>query len=325
MLDYAADLMNTVETTARTLAAVSPEAAGRRPAPGKWSAKEIIGHLVDSASNNHQRFVRARWRDDLVFPTYDQDGWVTAQRYDLADWRELLALWRSFNVQIARVMETTPDDVRLREHRRHNLDQVAWQAVPAGEPATLDYFMRDYVGHLHHHLRQIAALVQGAPGHASGASVRIRPATRADVGLWGAMRNALWPDCTPEIHAHESEQLLADPEKGITFLAEDERDGPIAFVELSVRPYAEACHSGHVGYVEGWYVDPRHRRRGIGRALFAAADDWARQRGCLEMASDTDVDNTLSRAAHARLGYGEVGTLVHFRKPLAPDPLRPGR
>ena len=154
--------------------------------------------------------------------------------------------------------------------------------------------------------------------------VRIRPATRDDVGVWGAMRNALWPDCTPEIHAHETEQLL-DPEKGITLLAEDAREGPIAFVELSVRPYAEACHSGRVGYVEGWYVDPRHRGRGIGRALFAAAESWARGLGCLEMASDTDVDNSGSRAAHVRLGYSEVGTLVHFRKPLGPDPLRPGR
>jgi aminoglycoside 6'-N-acetyltransferase I len=154
--------------------------------------------------------------------------------------------------------------------------------------------------------------------------IRVRPATRDDIAVWGEMRNALWPDCTPEIHAHESEQLL-DPAKGTTLLADDEHEGPIAFVELSLRPYAEACHSGRVGYVEGWFVDPRHRGRGIGRALFAAAEEWARQRGCLEMASDTEADNAVSRAAHARLGYAEVGTLVHFRKPLAPDPLRPER
>jgi hypothetical protein len=161
MLDYAADLVTTVETAARKLANVPLATAQRSPAPGKWSPQEIIGHLVDSASNNHQRFVRARWQDDLVFPTYDQERWVTAQRYDLADWEDLLALWRTFNIQIARVMETTPDAIRLRERHRHNLDRVAWQPIPADQPATLDYFMRDYVGHLHHHLRQIDSLVDG--------------------------------------------------------------------------------------------------------------------------------------------------------------------
>ena len=158
MLDYAADLVATVERVARELAAVPAETASRRPAPGKWSAQEIVGHLVDSASNNHQRFVRARWQEDLVFPGYDQDAWVAAQRYDLADWRELVALWRGFNLQIARVMEGTPEDVRLRAHSRHNLDQIAWRAVPADRATTLDYFMRDYVAHLQHHLRQIQTL-----------------------------------------------------------------------------------------------------------------------------------------------------------------------
>ena len=155
MLDYAADLVATVERVARELAAVTADTANRRPAPGKWSAQEIVGHLVDSASNNHQRFVRARWQDDLVFPGYDQDAWVAAQRYDLADWKELVTLWRGFNLHIARVMETTPEDVRLRAHSRHNLDQIAWRPVPADAPATLDYFMADYVGHLEHHLRQL--------------------------------------------------------------------------------------------------------------------------------------------------------------------------
>ena len=159
MLDYAEDLVASVERTARELAAVSAGVARRRPAPDRWSVQEIIGHLVDSASNNHQRFVRARWQEDLVFPTYDQDAWVTAQRYDRAEWPALLELWRSFNLHIAHVMESTPDEVRLREHRRHNLDRVGWQPFAADEPGTLDWFMRDYVGHLHHHLRQVAALV----------------------------------------------------------------------------------------------------------------------------------------------------------------------
>ena len=157
-MDYVNDLVSTVRGTAARLRAVVEADAARRPAPGKWSAKEIIGHLIDSASNNHQRFVRARWQEDLVFTGYDQDAWVEAQQYEAAPWPELLDLWLAYNLHMARVMRTVPDAVRLRSHTRHNLDQLAWRPVAPGEPATLDYFMRDYVAHLHHHLRQIEAL-----------------------------------------------------------------------------------------------------------------------------------------------------------------------
>ncbi len=108
MLDYADDLRKTVSRVATLLAGVPEEAAARRPAPGKWSAKEIIGHLVDSASNNHQRFVRAQFQDDLVFPGYAQDEWVAVQRYQEAPWPHLLTLWRDFNLHLARVIEATP-------------------------------------------------------------------------------------------------------------------------------------------------------------------------------------------------------------------------
>ncbi len=158
MPDYAADLRATVISASASLAAMTDEAAGRRPAPGKWSPKEIIGHLVDSAANNHQRFVRAQLQDDLIFPGYAQDDWVRVQGYQGAPWQDLVALWQFYNLHIARVIEAMPDEVRLRERRRHNLDELAWQPVSAGAPATLDYFMRDYVLHLHHHLRQIGPL-----------------------------------------------------------------------------------------------------------------------------------------------------------------------
>ena len=155
MPDYAEDLRATVLAAWASLAAIPDEAAARRPGPGKWSAKEIVGHLIDSAANNHQRFVRAQFQDDLVFAGYAQDAWVAAQRYQDAPWQDLLTLWRAYNLHIARLIEAMPVEVRLRERRRHNLHELAWQPVPAGTPTTLDYFMRDYVGHLHHHLRQI--------------------------------------------------------------------------------------------------------------------------------------------------------------------------
>ena len=152
---YARRLLDVIAAAEPLLASIPDDAAAQSPAPGKWSPKEIIGHLVDSASNNHQRFVRAAWQDDLVFPTYAQEEWVELQAYRDADWRDLLTLWASFNRHIAHVMMSIPADARARRHTRHNLDRVAWRAVSATQPVTLDYFMEDYVGHLEHHLRQV--------------------------------------------------------------------------------------------------------------------------------------------------------------------------
>jgi hypothetical protein len=115
----------------------------------------VIGHLIDSASNNHQRFVRAQFQEDLIFSGYEQDAWVSLQRYRDAPWDELIALWCSFNLHIARVMEAVPKDERVRLRARHNLDELAWKPVPRDQPVTLDYFMSDYVAHLEHHLRQV--------------------------------------------------------------------------------------------------------------------------------------------------------------------------
>ena len=173
MVDYVEDLKHTVTSAAAALAVVSNDVAARRPAPGKWSAKEIVGHLVDSAANNHQRFVRAQFQDDLIFPGYAQDDWVAAQGYQDAPWDALLALWREYNLHLARVIERMPDEVRFRVRLRHNLHQLASRAVPEHESTTLDYFMRDYVGHLHHHLRQIRELGIVIPiGPPSKASAR---------------------------------------------------------------------------------------------------------------------------------------------------------
>lgn len=154
--EYARNLRETVDRAAAELRAIPDDVASVRPAPGKWSIKEIIGHLIDSASHNHQRFVRARWQDDLVFQGYQQDEWVAAQQYQSVPWDELVTLWHTYNRHVARVMAQVPVAVARREHTRHNLDQIAWQTVPADQPATLEYFMRDYVGHLQHHLRQVA-------------------------------------------------------------------------------------------------------------------------------------------------------------------------
>ena len=144
-----------IERATPLLLAMSDSAASTPPAPDKWSPKEVIGHLIDSASNNHGRFVRAQFSDDLVFAGYEQERWVETQRYADAAWADLVALWRGFNLHIARVMANTPDDVARAPRANHNLDEIAFHTVPRGQPATLGDFMADYVDHLEHHLAQI--------------------------------------------------------------------------------------------------------------------------------------------------------------------------
>lgn len=149
------DLLRTVEEASESLLAFSEEESARRPAPGRWSPKEVVGHLVDSASNNHVRFVEAQFRDGLVFPGYEQRAWVAAQRYQETSWASLVELWRDLNRHLARVIDAVPADVRERPRQRHNLDQIAWRTVPKDKEVTLGYFMADYLLHLKHHLGQI--------------------------------------------------------------------------------------------------------------------------------------------------------------------------
>ena len=151
------DFRQTVDSAAARLLAMPEERAETRPAPGKWSPKEIIGHLVDSASNNHGRFVRAQQTDDLVFDGYEQEEWVRAGGYQEQAWPDLVRLWQLFNLHIAHVMATADAGSLSRPRARHSLADIAFRTVGREQPATLEYFMRDYVEHLKHHLRQVPA------------------------------------------------------------------------------------------------------------------------------------------------------------------------
>ena len=155
MITPEAQLRLAVASATPALEVISDADASLPRAPGKWSRKEIVGHLIDSASNNHERFVRAQFTDDLICPTYDQEAWVRTQRYRDASWIELVLLWAHFNLHLARVMEAVPSEDRTLPRTRHNLHQVAFRTVAENEPTTLEYFMQDYVVHLEHHLRQI--------------------------------------------------------------------------------------------------------------------------------------------------------------------------
>jgi hypothetical protein len=155
MQDLLDDFRATLAAESVRLMAMSDAAAGMAPAVGKWSPKEVIGHLIDSAANNHGRFVRAQIADDLVFPGYDQDAWVKMQRYNERPWMDLVSLWRFYNTHIASVIEGIPQDRLSLPRTRHNLDEIAWRTVPREQPVTLEYFIRDYVAHMKHHLAQI--------------------------------------------------------------------------------------------------------------------------------------------------------------------------
>jgi hypothetical protein len=144
----------TIDRAASRLAGVDDAAASNRAGDG-WSAKQIVGHLIDSASNNHGRIVRAQGRDDLAFDGYDGDHWVDAQRYDEAAWKDLLDLWRAYNAHLARIVAAIPDEELDRPRTPHTLDRIAFRAVPADRPATLRYLVEDYVAHLESHVRQI--------------------------------------------------------------------------------------------------------------------------------------------------------------------------
>ena len=141
---------------------------------------------------------------------------------------------------------------------------------------------------------------------------RIRPDDRPE---WLRMRLALWPDTSPDKHRAEMDEILPDPMQPV-FVAvwSDGRLG--GFLEAGTRKYAEGCESSPVGYIEGWYVDADLRGQGIGAALVKTAENWAREQGLTEMASDTWLDNEVSIQAHLKLGYEEVERAVHFAKRL---------
>ena len=156
---YVEELKEAVLDAFQNLTMIPEEAVEIKPATDQWSVKEIIGHLIDSAVNNQQRFVRAQQSRELIFEGYDQDAWVSSQNYQAANWHELLILWRTLNLHIVHVMENTPDEVRTQSRSVHNLHKIAFHTVPEDLPTSLDYFMGDYVLHLKHHLGKVEELL----------------------------------------------------------------------------------------------------------------------------------------------------------------------
>jgi len=144
----------------------------------------------------------------------------------------------------------------------------------------------------------------------------IRHVNPEESEAWLCMRKALWPETEEQQHRKETAMMLSDRLRLAVFVCEDPEGSLVGFAEASLREWAEGCSSSPVGYLEGWYVTPHARRRGVGAALLRAAEAWARARGCTEMASDTELGNDASEVAHRKLGYQVAARVVAFRKGL---------
>lgn len=144
----------------------------------------------------------------------------------------------------------------------------------------------------------------------------VRPLRETDLDEWFRLRKLLWDATADDDHKTEMIDILDHHESQYVLFAVDGEGKLVGFLEASIRPYVEDCHSDHVGYLEGWFVEPEYRKSGVGTELVRQAEIWARERGCTEMASDAEIGNDLSLTAHLSLGYEETSRLVHLRKEL---------
>ena len=149
----------------------------------------------------------------------------------------------------------------------------------------------------------------------------VRPARLADADVVARLLHGLWPEGTVAEHRAEVVSILSGAPPSalplVVFLAEAAGQ-VVGVIEVGLRSHADGCDGRHpVGFVEGWYVEPEHRGKDVGRALMLAAEGWARLQGCRELASDTWIDNEPSQRAHEALGFEVVDRCVHFKKSLA--------
>ena len=149
------DLIQTTKIFSEKFLEISDETAEIKKSADKWSRKEILGHLIDSAIVNYSRFMNAVSKDDLVFKTYPQDYWVELQNYNTRNWIELINLWKSLNLHSAELIKSIPQEKKSRLTNTHNFDKICFNLIEKNQESSLDYLINDYVEHLKHHIEQI--------------------------------------------------------------------------------------------------------------------------------------------------------------------------
>jgi aminoglycoside 6'-N-acetyltransferase I len=149
-----------------------------------------------------------------------------------------------------------------------------------------------------------------------GENFRVRRLLEKDVAEWFRLRKLLWDESADDEHKSEMRDIFEHIDTQFVLVAETSNGKLVGFLEASIRPFVEDCRTDHVGYLEGWFVEQEYRQNGIGGKLVEAAENWARSKGCEEMASDAEIGNELSLTAHQNLGYEETSRLVHLRKDL---------
>lgn len=155
MQKYLAEWQKKISSIEKQLTKIDKQSAREKPAPEKWCINEIMGHLIDSALNNHRRFILMQINDDLIFDGYEQDKWVELQNYAIKDLQTLVETWEILNLNIISALMEIDMSFWDKKFENHSFDKILWQPVSRENPVTPEYFVKDYFGHLTHHLKQI--------------------------------------------------------------------------------------------------------------------------------------------------------------------------
>jgi GNAT superfamily N-acetyltransferase len=305
MLATAAQLLHDIRQARPRLLGLAEAEASERPAPSKWSPKEIVGHLVDSAANNHQRFVRAQQGLTELAPyRYAQEFWVKTQDYQAADWPQLVALWHAYNSHLAHVVTRIQPEFL-------DTPLLGWGD---GEPVTLRFVATDYVRHLQHHLKQI---FPKKPLDAAEVSPYLVPLGADDLRLVQYIGRATYEPHYPHLwhpggldwymeYSFGSAALsrdFADPNIAY-FLAADEGQ-VIGFVKLRLHSPLPDGSMRNALYLEKIYLLPQSVGTGAGQRLIEGIVLLAAARG--REAVWLNVMKTGPIRAYERAGFRIVG------------------
>jgi ribosomal-protein-serine acetyltransferase len=295
--EIASELRQVVQAAIPRLRSIPDSEAARPRAAGKWSAKQIIGHLVDSAANNHQRFVRAQQSTALEFPAYEQNSWVTFQHYEQPAWSDLLTLWRAYNHHLAHVIDCIPET-------RRTIPCV----IGTDPPVTLGFLTGDYVAHLKHHLTQLAECAFAMPAQIR-LGVTIRPYEESDAGdLCAATRESV-SEVSPWMPWCHSEYSVADATDWVRLTKEGHRSGSMYEFKIQADgEFAGSCGINHINRVDGvanigYWVRTALTSRGIASAALAQLVAWGFEHTPLHrLEIVAAVDNVRSQRVAEKVG-----------------------